>query len=111
MITNFHTGKETTSGVSETLDQPGLALVGLFVNITEISGMLTQIVVTLQHSPDGEVWYNAGNISVTRTNTGAVVSSPAALALVADYVRVIWTITGADPSVTFTADLVAQKVR
>lgn len=110
MIINFHPlSAETSNGNSDTFQQPDLALVGLFVNVTNVSGTLPSITVTLQHSPDGTTWYNVGSICVTRTTTGASSSSPVALALLSDYLRICWSISGTDsPSFTFSADVVAH---
>ena len=107
MDINFHpSAQETQAGNSFTFQQSDLVLVGLFVNVTDIQGILPSLTVTLQHSPDGNVWYNVGTIAVTRTTTGSTVSSPAALAMLADFVRISWTFSGT--SVTFSADVVAH---
>lgn len=108
MDINFHpSAQETGNGNSFTFQQSDLVLVGLFVNVTEIAGVLPSLTVTLQHSPDGVTWYNVGTIAVTRTSTGASSSTPAALAMLADYIQISWTFSGT--SCTFTADVVAHN--
>lgn len=111
MIISFHPLKqETESNNSDTFQESGMVLAGLFVNITDVNGMLPSLTITLQDSSDGENWYNVGNIYVTRTTAGTSVSRPAALAVLADYVRIVWTISGSNnPNFTFSADLVTHK--
>lgn len=109
MILNFHSSAgETQSGASDFFRRSDMALVGLFVSVTSVSGTLPTMTVQLQHSPNGTDWYNVGNIYVSPVNTGTYSSSPAALALLAEYIRVTWTIGGASPSFTFTADVVTK---
>jgi hypothetical protein len=105
----FHpSGAETASGTTATFGTGNMALCGMFVNVTAASGTLPSLVVTLQHSPDGIVWYNAGNITITITTVATIASAPPALLLLADYSRVAWTISGINPSFTFTVDLVTH---
>lgn len=99
---------ETSSGSTASVGTGNMALCGMFVNVTSASGILPTMVVQLQHSPDGSVWYNLGNISVTATGVSTLSASPAALALIAEFARISWTITGTNPSFTFTVDLVTH---
>lgn len=110
MILNFHSSAaETATGSSDEFQRSDMALVGLFVNVTAVSGVLPTLVVKLQHSPDGENWYNMGSITTSTLNaTGTYSSTPAALGLLAEYIRVVWTIGGTNPSFTFTADVVVK---
>lgn len=110
MVLTFHSSAaETASGSSDSFKRSDMALVGLFVNVTAVSGLLPTLVVRLQHSPDGENWYNVGSIATNALNaTGTYSSTPAALGLLAEYIRVNWTIAGTNPSFTFTADVVTK---
>lgn len=108
MIINFHpSAQETVNGTSEVFQDQSMALVGLFVNVSDATGILPSLTVTLQQSPDNEHWYNVGSISVTRTTAGQASASPPALALLADYIRLYWTISGC---FTFQADVVVHKI-
>lgn len=110
MRITFHaSGAETQNGTSEVFQENGMVLVGLFVTVSDVAGLLPSLTVTLQHSPDNTNWYNVGNIAVTRGAIGQAVSSPQALAMLAEYTRVSWVITGTNPSLTFTADIVTHK--
>jgi len=99
---------ETNSGSSASVGTGNMALCGMFVNVTAASGTLPSMTVQLQHSPDGVVWYNLGNIAVTVSGVSTASASPAALALIAEYARISWTISGSNPSFTFTVDLVTH---
>src|SRR5579862_2105522 len=107
-ITLHPSATETTSGNTASFGTGNMALCGMFVNITAASGTLPSITITLQHSPDGTVWYNVGNISVTSSGTATVSSAPPALGLLAEYSRCAWTVSGANPSFTFSVDLVTH---
>lgn len=110
MILNFHSSAaETASGASDSFKRSDMALVGLFVNVSAVSGVLPTLVVRIQHSPDGENWYNMGSIATSSINaTGTYSATPAALGLLADFIRVSWIIGGANPSFTFSADVVVK---
>lgn len=110
MRITFHSSEtKTDNGTSEVFQENGMVLVGLFVAVSEVSGILPSLTVTLQQSPDNTNWYNVGNIAVTRGTVGQTVSSPQALAMLAEYTRIVWTITGTSASFTFTADVVTHK--
>lgn len=100
---------ESSNGNSYSFQRSDMVLVGLFVNVTSVSGTLPSLTVTLQHSPDGSTWYNVGSIAVTRTSTGSSMASPAALAMLADFVRIYWSVSGTlNPCFTFSADVVTK---
>lgn len=111
MIIPFHTGAETASGSSSTFATGNMGVIALFVNITAKSGTLPTLIVGIQHSPDGNVWYDVPNLSTTSLNS--VISASVMLSTMtplSDYVRCSWTIGGANPSFTFTADLAVSSL-
>ena len=111
MIIPFHTGTETASGNSPTFATGNMGTVALFVNVTARSGTLPTLTVGIQHSPDGNVWYDFPNLTTTAINsvTSMSVMLPVSAPL-SDYVRCVWTIGGITPSFTFTADLATYSL-
>lgn len=93
---------ETSSGVGATQLMSVHNCVGLFVNVSAVSGTLPGLVLKLQHSPDGQTWYDVPNVvSGTISTVGTFNLSPSSGQSVADYVRCVWTITGVSPNFTF----------
>ena len=105
------TGTETSSGVGMGLRPNTNTIVGLFVDVSAISGTDTPtLVVKLQHSPnstnglDGD-WYDVAGM--TTANITSVSNTQILPILNPEYTastaRVAWTITGTSPSFTFEA--------
>lgn len=103
----LHTSQaETTNGQSSpfTVDNQ---LVGMFVNISVVSGILPTLIVQLQDSPNGTDWYNVnGIVNGTAISVAGLLNIlPSSGQLIAENVRVLWTIGGVNPSFTFEVEL------
>lgn len=107
-VYTLHTsGSETSSGTGTAQTMTFHSAVGLFVNVTAASGTLPGLMVKLQHSPDGTIWFDVSNIpNSTLSSTGLYNLSPSTAQTVADYVRCSWTLTGVNPNFTFDVQLV-----
>ena len=109
-ITNLHTGTETQSGATAVIGIPNNQIIGLFVNVSAVSGTLPSLSVILQHSPNLTDWYDVPNAGGTITLTGLSAVGlysfyPSVGQPCLDNIRLSWTIGGIDPSFTFSADL------
>lgn len=108
---SLHTGTETSSGVTAAIPMPANTIVGLFVNVSAVSGILPTLLVKLQQSPNGTDWYDVPQASgifqlVGLAGSGLYPLYPANNPqYVCDTVRCVWTITGVGPSFTFDASL------
>lgn len=98
-------GARTTSGSGNTigpLDPNGVATA--LVNVTAASGTTPSMVVTLEGSVDGTVFFPlATGAALTAVNKQTLTFNAGAMPA---FVRVSWAITGTTPSFTFTVDLV-----
>lgn len=99
------TATETTSGIGDPISVSN-ALIGMFVNISASSGTLPTLIVKLQHSLNGEDWYDVSGV-VTGSLAGISLTSiiPNAQQNICDTVRVVWTIDGVSPHFTFKAEV------
>jgi len=109
--TNLHTGTETASGTSIAFGLPTNQIVGVFVNVSAVSGVLPTLAISVEQSPNGTDWYNipnaSGTVSFAGINTVALFSVfPPTGQPCCDTIRCAWTIGGVNPSFTFTVDIV-----
>lgn len=101
----LHTGTETSSGIGSTI-QIGNTLIGMFVNVSEVSGTLPTLIVKLQHSPNGTDWYDSGIVNGSALSIAGLTSVlPSGTQYISENVRAAWTIGGLNPSFTFTVDV------
>ena len=104
-VTLHTSGIETTSGQGPifTVDNQ---LVGMFINISAVSGTLPTLVVKLQQSPNGNDWYDVSGVA-TGSLAGISLTPiiPSTQQLIAENVRAVWTIGGVNPSFTFEVEL------
>lgn len=102
---------ETSSGSSSSIKTNDLGFTALFVNVTARSGTLPTLIVQLQQSPNGDDWYDVNSIVTTSLTSIITVSITSTDPVVlADYVRIKWTIGGLNPSFTFTTDLAVYSL-
>lgn len=97
---------ETASGQGTSTIGGGNILIGMFVNVSSVSGVLPTLVIKLQHSPNGNDWYDVSGVT-TGSLAGILLTPliPAQQQLVCDNVRVVWTVGGVNPSFTFEIEL------
>lgn len=102
--------QEVATGNSGDYEEPDFAVTALIVNITQISlQILGNIVLKIQHSPDGTNWFDVPNLTTgTITSTGSLTVSLSGGFATGNHVRVVWTFTNAN-SITFTAFAVGVK--
>lgn len=107
-ITMHATATETASGVGPSQGISSQSLIGVFINVSALTGLLPSVTIKLQQSPDGTDWYDVQ--SFTSGAIGAVGLTALYPSITAqklgDFARVAWTIGGtAGQSVTFSAQL------
>lgn len=75
----------------------------LAVNVTAIGGT-PNLVLSLQWSHDGTIWFTAdpADAMTAITGVGAFVKG---FTIKAPFCRTAWTITGSSPSLTYTTDI------
>lgn len=107
-VTLHATASETVSGTGSSIAVPANALVGMFTNISTSSGTLPTLTIKLQHTPNGNDWYDVTSFTTSSLATTGLFSIAPSSAdqRVADNVRCIWTIGGINPSFTFDVELV-----
>lgn len=109
MAAILHTSQaETKSGTGSLTPSGGNILIGMFVNISDASGVLPTLIIQLQHSPNGTDWYNISGI-VTGSLAGISLTPiiPATQQLMTENIRIVWTIGGVNPSFTFEVEVEA----
>ena len=110
--TTLHSGTETQSGTSIPFGIPNNQIVGVFVNVSAVTGILPLLTVTVQQSPNGTDWYDipnsSGILSLANMNTVGLYSVfPPTGSTCCDDVQCVWTISGdKTTSFTFTVDLI-----
>jgi len=103
-VTLHASGTETSSGTSADIQAPSTTLVGMFVHISAVSGVLPTLVVKLQESPNGGIdWYDVPGIVNGSALTLVSLTNllPSSTQFIADDIRVVWTIGGVGASFTF----------
>lgn len=107
MITSYHVLQAETASGNAPIYLPNDCEAGtLFVRISAVSGTNPVLVVKMQHSPNNSDWYDVNSLttgSLNSVTSTAVTVNPQSF--ISAYSRCVWTITGTNPSFTFTADL------
>ena len=106
-ITLHATHAETSSGMGNSMSPATNTLIGMFINVSAVSGVLPTLIVKLQESPNGTDWYDVSGMvnGNALAVTGLTSISAQSNQLIADNVRLVWTIGGVNPSFTFEVEL------
>ncbi|MGH7975012.1 MAG: hypothetical protein ACREBR_05775 [bacterium] len=104
-MTLHASGAETTSGSGIAMNVGANRAPGMFVSVTAVSGLLVSLIVTLQVSPDGNIWANVPDMTTASLIGVGNVFLAMPNSLNPDWIRCIWTISGLTPSFTFQTDL------
>lgn len=107
-LTMHATATETTSGFGPAQGISTPSLVGLFINVSALTGLLPSLTIKLQQSADGIDWYDVQSFtSGAIGSTGLTALYPSITAQkIGDIARVAWSIGGTvGQSVTFSAQL------
>ena len=106
-VTLHATRAETASGTSNTIAPGSNTLIGMFINVSEVSGILPTLTIKLQESPNGTDWYDVSGMvnSNALASTGLTSVLAQSNQLVADNVRLSWVIGGVNSSFTFEVEL------
>lgn len=102
-------GAETTNGVGSPVSVNHYEIVGVFTNVTAVSGLLATINIKLQHTPNGTDWYDVPNCTVGYSALGTFflgVNSGNVGQKITDTIRLVWTVGGTNPHFTFSTDIV-----
>ena len=109
----FHSSsQETATGNSSANIEPGLKLKTLVVSVSAITpGILGNVVIKVQHSPDGTNWFDVPNLSTSNlTIAGSVtIAITDDSFAAADYTRLVWTFNGTASAITFFAFVTGEK--
>jgi hypothetical protein len=101
----FPSAARTTTTQSRAMGIPGyVAQVVMMVHVTAVSGTPT-LACTLEQSPDGSSWTAVSGSG--HPNLTAAGSAMASARIAGDYFRVVATIGGGTPNVTFSVSILA----
>ena len=101
------TGTETSSGTGSLVEVDSNTIVGMFVNISAVAGVLPTLIVQLQESPNGTDWYNISSMVNASNLISVSLNSilPSGTQYIANQARIVWTIAGVGASFTFEVEL------
>ena len=97
-LTLLASAARTTSGVGAAVDLGSSTTALLDLVVTAVSGTTPSLVVALQTSADSVVWQTATTVAAVSATGRTAVRVVGALR----YLRVSYTISGTDPSFTFS---------
>lgn len=106
-VNTLFNGTVTSSGDSGIQGAPTNQVIGVFVSVSAVSGVLSSLSLKLQHSPDGgTTWFNVplsgGLFQLTGINSTGDYSLYATTSqLIMTDVKLVWTVSGTNPSFTF----------
>lgn len=111
MITLLGSAARTATATGSAMYAKNSEYVGLFVNVTAISGDSATVTVKIQESADGANFADVSSFTTSGlTATGLVrIAAPTVGLKCADYVRAVATISGTEPSITFSAFLAVKE--
>src|SRR5260221_635074 len=96
---------EISSGQSSIVETSN-DLIGMFVNISSVSGTLPTLIIKLQQTPNGTDWYDVPGIVTASLGTVSLTSLfPSNQQFIVENIRIVWTIGGVSPSFTFKVEV------
>lgn len=107
-VRTFHNAiAETVSGQSGAIATFNAEAVGLYIDVSAVSGGTPTLDLKIQDSTDGINWYDVPNLASTQISTVSTqVVRPTIGQKLGRKMRLVWTLGGSTPSFTFTAEFV-----
>ena len=102
--------QRTGTGDGPDVIEPNLKVSGLIVNVSQIStNLLGSITIKVQHSADGNTWFDVPNLATTGlTATGNVFVGLSSPFITSNYLQIAYTFANSN-SITFAAYIVGEK--
>lgn len=95
---------KTVTGQSSPIPTAGRDKMAVMIDCTAVSGTTPNMALSIEWSRDANTWMAAETPDTLTAMTAAGKKSKD-FAVKADYMRLVWTITGTTPSFTFAAHL------